>query len=405
MIPDEILKELVEKEKTKIVFYVIDGLGGIPVLQKGGTELEVAKTPNLDKLASRSLTGLVDPVAPGVTPGSGSGHLGIFGYDPFRYQIGRGILSALGVGFELQNNDVAARLNFATADKDGIIVDRRAGRIPDEENKRLCQIVLENVKLGMPEVKYFLQTEKEHRAVLVFRGGDLGDKVNDTDPLVTGRKTIPPEGLDEPSKRTAECLSEFLQKSHEVLTKTGSKANIFLARGIAKHTRFPSFQERYKLQALAIADYPMYRGLARLLGMDVERVFKSLKEAVSILKDNYNKYDFFYLHHKKPDSKGEDGNFDEKVKALEIADEVIPEIMELDPDVLIVTGDHATPSPLKAHSWHPCPILLYSKTTPGGWVKRFDERSCAGGELGRMLGMDIMPVALSHAKRLTKFGA
>jgi len=381
----------------------MDGLGGLPLQGGDKTELETARTPNFDAFASEGICGLIDPIGPGITPGSGPAHLGLFGYDPIQYNIGRGVLSALGVDFELTHKDVAARLNFCTVDEQGKILDRRAGRIPTELNRKLCQKIKENVKLD-GEVEYFLETESEHRAVLILRGDGLGGNINDTDPQQIGVTWIEPRGGDETSEKTARYVRQWLQQVREVL-KDEHPANMVLMRGFAKHEPLPSMEERYGLRACAIAQYPMYRGLARLVGMTVLPRPETHDEMWQQLKENYQDFDFFFIHFKKTDSSGEDGDFQKKVKIIEKVDAWAAQLRELNPDVLVVTGDHSTPAVLKSHSWHPVPVLLRSPYCRPDGVKHFGESECASGYLGRMLSKHLISVALANALRFKKYGA
>ncbi len=401
----EVWKDLIVKNTSKIVFLIMDGLGGLPMPGGDKTELETARTPNLDQYAKEGISGLLDPIYPGFTPGSGPAHLALFGYEPVEFNIGRGVLSALGVDFELTGRDVAARLNFCTIDQNGKVTDRRAGRISTDKNKELCDKLRSKVKLS-GDVEYFLETESEHRAVLVLRGDGLGGNINDTDPQETGKKPFDPKGEDEASRKTAGFVSEFLKQVREVL-KDDHPANFILARGFARHEEFPTMDQRYGLQSVAIAQYPMYRGLARLVGMTVLPVPKDFDEMWEQLKDNYDQYDFFFLHFKKTDSYGEDGNFDAKVKMIETVDSWSARLRELDPEVLVVTGDHSTPALLKSHSWHPVPALLWSKNryarTDG--VTEFGESACMKGNLGRMAMKNILLIAMANAERFKKFGA
>ncbi|MBN2366982.1 MAG: 2,3-bisphosphoglycerate-independent phosphoglycerate mutase [Calditrichaeota bacterium] len=401
----DIWKDLIIKNNSKIVFLIMDGLGGLPMPGGDKTELETARTPNLDKFAAEGISGLLDPVYPGFTPGSGPAHLALFGYEPVDFNIGRGVLSALGVDFELTGRDVAARLNFCTIDQDGKVTDRRAGRISTDKNKELCEKIRRNVKLS-GEVEYFLETESEHRAVLVLRGDGLGGKINDTDPQETGKKPFDPEGEDDASRNAAKYVADFLKQVKELL-KNDHPANFILARGFAKHEQFPSMEKRYGLRSVAIAQYPMYRGLARLVGMTVPPVPADFDEMWNQLKNNYDKYDFFFVHFKKTDSYGEDGNFDAKVKMIETVDGWSAKLRELNPDVLVVTGDHSTPALLKTHSWHPVPALLWSKKMYARTdsVTEFGESACRRGNLGRMPMKNILLIAMANAERFKKFGA
>jgi len=398
ILPDSV----VVSNESKIVFLIIDGLGGLAMEGKGGTELQVARTPNLDDLAARSICGLLDPVAPGITPGSGPAHLALFGYDPAKWNIGRGILSALGIEFPLQENDVAARGNFATLDPQGKVVDRRAGRISTETTRRLCQKIRQAVDLS--PVEYFLEPVKDYRVALVLRGEGLHDDLTDTDPQALGVEPLACQATDPRAEETAELANRFLSQAQEVLAQE-ERANGILLRGFAKYRRYPSMEERFGLRCLAIANYPMYRGLARLVGMELHPVCQDIRGEFAALGERYQEFDYFFLHVKEPDSRGEDGDFDAKVRILEEIDGLVPWILALKPDVLVVTGDHSTPAKLRSHSWHPLPVLLHSTHARVDEVERFDEISCARGGLGRMPMVNLMSLALAHALRLTKYGA
>ncbi|MFC2076463.1 2,3-bisphosphoglycerate-independent phosphoglycerate mutase [candidate division KSB1 bacterium] len=396
-----LLPEIIQTADSKIVLFVIDGIGGLPRNQGGQTELEAARTPNLDQLANSGTTGLIDPVSPGVTPGSGPGHLSLFGYDPMKYQVGRGILSALGVGFEIGPDDLAARINFCSVDLHGTVLDRRAGRISTETCERLCKKL---ATIHLPDVQLFVLPEKEHRACVVFRGKDIFGEISDTDPQAVGVPSLPIKPLNERSKKAAGIITAFLEEVKDKL-RDEDKANMVLMRGFAKHVPFPLFPERYLLKAAAVAGYPMYRGVSRLTGMEIIPCGPTFADQMKALKDNYQAYDFFYLHYKTTDSRGEDGDYDAKVREIETADAAVPEILDLNPDVLVVTGDHSTPAPFSAHSWHPVPLLLKNQWVLPDRVKRFGERDCINGGLGRLPATAIMPLALAHAGRLAKFGA
>ena len=399
----KILKELVVPGTSKIVFLILDGLGGIQMEEKGGTELQIARTPNLDRLAENSSCGLLDPVGTGITPGSGPAHFALFGYDPFEYNIGRGILEATGIDFPLTERDVVARMNFATVDRAGRVVDRRAGRIPTETNQRICRKLTQELKVG-EDVQVIVEPVKEHRAILVLRGEGLRGEIGDTDPEREGIPPLEPKAVIPEAAKTASLVSKIVTQTGRILTDE-PKANMVLLRGFAKHTKYPSMEERYGLRSLAIATYPMYRGISRLVGMKVLPEVSNLKEEFQALADHFAEYDFFYLHVKQTDSRGEDGNFDAKVEVIEEVDRFLPQVLALKPDVLVVTGDHATPAKLAGHSWHPLPLILHSKYCLVDTVKKFDEVSCIGGALGRMLSVDLMPLALANARRLIKFGA
>ena len=385
-----------------IILVVLDGLGGLPHPNTGRTELESASTPNLDAMAARSSLGMIVPVAHGVTPGSGPGHLALFGYDPVTSMIGRGVLSALGVGFDLRTGDVAARLNLATVDGDGVVTDRRAGRPSDEDGRRVVDRVLAEIR--PPDgVDVTLIHEKEHRAVLVLRGDGLGADLEDTDPQRTGLRPVPVTATDPASASTAEIVQGLLDQVGEILADE-PRANAFLARGFAQFSPYPTFQERYGLRAVAVAKYPMYRGVASLVGMTVDGVPGSNEETVALLEAHYGDYDFYFVHFKDPDSLGHDGDFEGKAAAIEAVDALVPRITALNPDVVIVTGDHSTPALYREHSWHYVPALIASP-----WARpsadEFGETACRGGDLGVVPGKELMSLALAHAVRLDKYGA
>ncbi|NLG61872.1 MAG: 2,3-bisphosphoglycerate-independent phosphoglycerate mutase [Candidatus Cloacimonetes bacterium] len=395
--------DLVDTTGGRIVLLVLDGLGGLPLEPGGPTELEAASTPNLDALARRAALGLHQPVGYGITPGSGPGHLALFGYDPARYNIGRGVLSALGVDFPLEPGDIAIRLNFATIDAQGRVTDRRAGRPSDDENRRLIAKLREGVQ-APGGLKIFFESEKEHRAVLVLRGRALSAELGDTDPQEEGVPPLPVTPLSPDAAETAQLLQQVLDRSFEVLSDEKT-ANALLARGIDAYHPYPTFESRYRLRAEAIARYPMYRGVARLLGMETQPGSRDDAESIRRLKANFDRYDYHFVHFKAVDSRGEDGDFDAKVAAIEAVDALIGELDIQPPDVLVVTGDHSTPSKLRSHSWHPVPVMIVSQ-----WVRPdpgavFGERACARGELGIFPAKDLMTLMLAHAGRLAKFGA
>jgi 2,3-bisphosphoglycerate-independent phosphoglycerate mutase len=397
----DLVRELAEKNRSKIVLLVADGLGGLPMEAGGKTELETASTPNLDRLARRGTSGSSVPVLPGITPGSGPGHLGLFGYDPLAFKIGRGALEATGIGFELGPHDVAARGNFCTLDAAGLISDRRAGRIPSDESFAVVE-KLQAVKI--PGVETFVKPVKEHRFVVVFRGQGLDGRVADTDPQAVGVAPLDPQPLDPAARKTADVAKEFVKQARAILAQE-TKANGMVLRGFAAKPALPSYEELYGLKAAAIAVYPMYKGLARLVGMTLVGKAQSLAEQIDELAACWNDYDFFFLHFKYTDSTGEDGAFDQKVKRIEELDAIIPRIEALKPDVLIVTGDHSTPSRLKSHSWHPVPTLLVADTCRPDGLEKFSERNCLHGGFGIFPAKHLMLLAMAHAQRFGKYGA
>lgn len=398
------MRDLSVKTDSKIVLLVLDGLGGLPVEGSDGkTELEAAATPNFDDLAASSDLGLSRPIAAGVSAGSGPGHLALFGYDPIQYLVGRGVLSALGVGFELGENDLAARINFATLDEGGRISDRRAGRISSEKGAELVELLNENVSLD--DVEISIVHEKEYRAVVVFRGEDLTDTLTDTDPQRTGLEPLPVKptvGLHG-AERSASVANAFVEKANEVLADE-HPANTVLLRGFGMHPALPSFEDTYKLDAAAIASYPMYKGLARLAGMDLLKEGEGIAGEFDTLKENWEDHDFFFVHIKPTDAAGEDGDFDRKRGVIEEVDSLLPTLLDLAPDALAVTGDHATPAKLKSHSWHGVPFLLHSPYTLPT-APSFGERACAGGALGAFPAEEIMGLLMGHALKLNRYGA
>jgi 2,3-bisphosphoglycerate-independent phosphoglycerate mutase len=397
----ELTRHLHVKNQSKIVMLVADGLGGLPMTPGGPTELETASTPNFDALAARGTLGSSIPVALGITPGSGPGHLGLFGYDPLKYQIGRGALEATGIGFHLEPGDVAIRCNFCTLDADGKITDRRAGRIPTEQSGPLA-IRLREIRI--PGVEIFVEPVKEHRFVVVFRGDDLGDDVEDTDPQATGVPPLDPQPGGPESQRTAEVARQFIAQAQEILADQPA-ANGLTMRGFAARPDLPSYAEVYGLRAAAVAVYPMYKGLARLVGMDIVGNAQNLDEQIETVRQNWDEYDFFFIHFKYTDSTGEDGDFDARIVRIEELDAIVPQLLELAPDVLAVTGDHSTPARLRNHSWHSVPTLIASDVCRTDACTRFAESECCRGGLGQFEAKYLMPLLLANAGRLTKFGA
>jgi len=397
---EDLARELSQQTGSKIVLLVMDGVGGLPV--DGRTELEAARKPNLDGLAERAVCGLSDPVMMGITPGSGPAHLALFGYDPLRYQLGRGILEALGSGVDVGRNDLVARGNFATV-RGGLVADRRAGRIPTEENVRISAVL----NAGLPkrdgvEVRVF--PGKEHRFVARFTAEGLADALSDADPQKDGRAPVPTTPEKPEAAKAAAVVNRFLDDVAAVL-RDEPKANAALLRGFSKFPHIPTMQTLFKLRPAAVANYPMYKGLAKLLGMEVLSVGAETGDLFDALEKSWADHDFFYIHYKRTDSAGEDGNFPAKVAAIEALDPFLPRLAALKPDVLVVTSDHSTPAALKGHSWHPNPFLLVSPTAGMDDVAAFTERACAKGMLGRFRAISAMPLMLAHALKLQKFGA
>jgi 2,3-bisphosphoglycerate-independent phosphoglycerate mutase len=397
----DIVKDLFIKNDKKIVVLVMDGVGGLPREKGGKTELETAKTPNFDALASEGECGLHLPIGFGITPGSAPGHLALFGYQPTDYPIGRGVVAALGIGFPILSGDVAARVNFAARDEEGRITDRRAGRIPTEKCAELCQLLS---AVSIPGVELFIQPVKDYRAVVVFRGEGLSDHVEDTDPQATGVKPHDPKASSPKGEKTAEIAGQFIQQALELL-KDRHPANAILMRGFAELPHIPSMRDRFGLDPVALAVYPDYKGVSRLVGMDIVEDLQDLDAQAAALRENWDRYTFFFVHHKYTDSKGEDGDFDAKVGEIEKVDRFVPRVLELKPDVLLITGDHSTPAVMRAHSAHPVPFLLHAANLRPDATTEFGERSCSQGLWGVIPGAMLMRLLLSSADKLAKFGA
>jgi 2,3-bisphosphoglycerate-independent phosphoglycerate mutase len=398
---ETVVAEMARPEGRKALLLVMDGLGGYRTAERG-SELTEASTPNLDRLAGEGSLGLHDPVTRGITPGSGAGHLGLFGYDPLAYEIGRGALSAAGIGFELQPGDVAARVNFCTLAPDGTVADRRAGRLPTEEATAICELLMREIKLDGAE--FFLKPEREHRGLLVLRGQDLSRDLTDTDPQATGVPPLEPQARTPEAKPTGRLVKQVLDQARALLADR-ERGNFLLLRGFDSLKDLPSFPNRYQVRALAIAAYPMYVGISRLLGFETHQVDGAAKEEVDALAELLPDHDFVFMHIKKTDSAGEDGDFERKVEAIEEVDALIPRMLEAGVEVLAITGDHSTPAQMAAHSWHPVPVLLWGGTAAADGLPGFDEVNCRQGSLGRFEAKHLLPQLLAAAGRLAKYGA
>lgn len=398
----KLINEMAVDNGSKVVLLVMDGLGGLPLTPGGPTELEAAKTPNMDALTARASLGLSEVVAPAFSPGSGPGHMAVFGYDPLEVLIGRGVLEAMGIGFPLTRNDVAVRGNFCTVDQNGNITDRRAGRISTEECVKRVEILRQ---IQIPGVQIFVEPVKDYRFVLVLRGEELGANIPDNDPQITGVPALPIQAQDQASEKTAGILRQWWAEANRLLAGH-PPANSCVLRGIAKDPGMPRFPEVFKMRSACVAVYPMYKGVSRLVGMDViEHSGETPAEEFEVVKKHWDEYDFFFVHIKKTDSYGEDGNFDARAHVIETVDEALPILLDLNPAALVITGDHSTPAKLMRHSWHPVPVLLAADTARFGQPGKFGETLCNTGTLGRIRHVDILPLALAHALRLGKYGA
>ena len=400
MIDLEQLHDCYVSTSSKIVLLVVDGLGGLASPETGRSELETANLPNLDAMARESACGLTTPVLPGVAPGSGPGHLALFGYNPLKYIIGRGALEALGIDVELRPGDVAARGNFCTVDSSGSLVDRRAGRIPTELSAPLCERL---DRIELPGVQIDVFPVQDYRFVLRLRGEGLSESITETDPQITGVTALEVRPIEPAAAKTAELVNGFVRQAGGLLAEE-ERGNMVLLRGWAQLPSLPPMGDVYRLNPAGIAAYPMYRGLATVASMEIIPTGHTFADEVETLYQNYDKHDFFFIHYKPADAAGEDGDFDAKVKALENLDPFIPRIRELNPDVFMVAGDHATPAIMAAHSWHPVPFMLHSKLTGGEGVPAFNERDCGRGSIGSIPATNVMLLALSHSGKLNKFG-
>ena len=408
---EDLLPSLAVRTDSRILLFVLDDLGGLPYQDK--TELEAAKTPNLDHLAHHSSLGLMDPISPGITPGSGPAHLALFGYNPLKYEIGRGILEAIGLEIEFNPEDLACRGNFATLSNGDVVVDRRAGRISTVKNRVLCGLLQSELLKngGIQGVNLLVQPGIDHRFAVRFRGENLSEKITDADPQKEGEPWKPAEPLLTPedphyqeAEWTANIVNGFTAMAKRVL-KEHLPANGILLRGFSRLPQLPTLQERTHLTPAAIAPYPMYQGLARLVGMEILKTQEKMEEEIKTLKENFEKFDFFFIHIKNTDRYGEDGDFEGKVRVIEEFDELLPDVMDLKPDVVAITGDHSTPAQLKSHSWHPSPFLLSSQYSRNHHHTRFTEEECAKGSLGRFSALHALPLLMANGLKLTKYGA
>ena len=397
----DLAAKLRQPAESKVVLCVMDGLGGFARAETERSELEQSDTPNLDRLTETSDVGLTTPVGMGITPGSGPGHLALFGYDPYRFDIGRGVLEAVGIDFELGPDDVAARGNFCTLDADGNISDRRAGRIASEKSAALVER-LRAIELDGAEL--FVEPVREHRFVLVLRAPGLGEDVTTTDPQREGVPPLAAQGADAASERTAALVNEFVARARELIADEEA-ANGLTLRGFATYPVLPQMEDIWGVRAAALAVYPMYRGLAKLAGMRALACPGGMEEQLAVARERWDEFDYFFIHYKKTDAAGEDGDFLGKVHALEEFDTHVPGLTGLGADVLMIAGDHSTPALMAAHSWHPVPFLLHSPFARGGSVQHFTERECLGGSLGIFPAVEAMPLAMAHAGRLQKYGA
>ena len=399
----ELMRELHLKNKKKMVLLVMDGLGGAPIESGGQTELEAAKTPNMDRLAAEGTLGQIIPVDYGITPGSGPAHLALFGYDPLIYDAGRGVLEATGIGMTVEKGAVSARGNFCTLDDQGLISDRRAGRIPSEEALPIVEILSQ---VQIPGIEMEVRHVREYRFAVIMRGANLNATILDTDPQSTGKSPLPAIADAPEAEKTAEYFNQWIKTAKDAL-KDQPKANGLTLRGFSSDPALPSFEDVYGLHAACVAVYPMYRGVSKLVGMEIlDFPGESPEEEFAVVEKNWDTYNFFFVHIKKTDSRGEDGDFHKKAEVIASVDAALPQLLALEPDVIAITGDHSTPARLKTHSWHPVPTLLWAPATVlNDSQERFGERACQLGGLGTFYARELLPLMLAHAGKLRKYGA
>lgn len=401
MIDFPYMKNISRSTSSKIVMLVVDGLGGLPHPNTGKSELETASLPNLNNLAKKSACGLTNPILPGITPGSGPGHMALFGYDPVKYLLGRGILEALGIGLNIGKGDIASRGNFCTVDSNGILIDRRAGRISTEDSAPLIAMLNQ---IQIPEANTSVHAVQDYRFVLILNGSGLEDEISETDPQVSGMTPNESTAISEASERTSRAVNAFVSAARDML-KSQDKANMVILRGFSRLPNLPNFGTTYNLRPAAVAAYPMYRGLSKIVGMKVLSTGQTFNDELNTLERQFDQHDFFFLHYKPADSAGEDGNFESKIAQLEKLDACIPRLIDItQPETLIITGDHSTPSIMGSHSWHPVPLMVNSILTKGEGTDRFSEKEFRSGSLGCISATNVMMLALAHAGKLSKFG-
>lgn len=403
----EFLARLARPAKTRMVLLVLDGVGDLRSLDQPRTALEAARTPYMDALARRSALGRIVPAGTGITPGSGPGHLSLFGYDPRTPEadIGRGVLEALGSGVDVRPGDVAARGNFATVDSSGKLTDRRAGRIATSECKRLVRLLRGAIEARpIAGVEVQLTAGVGYRFVLLLRGEGLSPRIHDTDPQRLGVSPLEPQPREPEAAATADKLKEVLAVLQEAVVDE-PEANRLLLRGFSVLPNLPQLGEVHQMRCGAFAGYPLYRGVAGACGMEVVPCGKSFGDTLAEAERHWDRFDYFFLHVKGTDAAGEDGNLDAKVAVIEEVDAQLPDLLALEPDVLAITGDHSTPAPMKAHSWHPVPLLLNSARCFIDECTLFNETAAIRGHLGTFPAQDLMALMLANAGRLKKFGA
>lgn len=402
---------------------IIDGMGDRPLKELGyKTPLEAAITPNMDKMAENGICGIMDPIKPGIRPGSDTSHISILGYDPYEVYTGRGPFEAAGVGVDVLPGDIAFRCNFSTADEDGIIIDRRAGRIREGTEELARSINGINID---QDVEVIFKESTGHRAVLVLRGNGLSDQVSDADPKHEGKApkmVVAIDGSQEANK-TANILNKIVKKSYEVLKNhplnlkridAGKPpANIIIPRGAGAVPNVQPFGEKYGLKPVCIAETGLIKGIAKIAGMElvdikgatggIDTNLENIKNG--IIETASKDYDFMLINVDGADEAGHDGQMDEKIKFIEKVDVVIGELMRIEDIYFILTADHSTPISTMDHTGDPVPIVICGPEVRVDDVKNFNERSVTKGGLCRIRGNNIMDILMDLMNLSTKFGA
>jgi 2,3-bisphosphoglycerate-independent phosphoglycerate mutase len=397
----------------KILMIILDGASDRPV--NGITPLQHAETPNLDEIASLGISGIIDPIAPGIRPGSDVAHLSLLGYDPYEVYTGRGPFEAAGVGIDVKPGDIAFRCNFATVDN-GIAVDRRAGRI--RGTKELAKAIGE-VKID--DVEIIFKGSTEHRAAMVIRGDGLSQDVIPNDPAEDGRHVCKIEAINPEAERTAKILNKFVEETEKILEeheinrerreKGEPPANYILFRGVGEAPKLERFDERYGLKGGVIAAVALVIGIGRMCGMEYIKtegatgdvhsdVRMKMKNAVRALED----HDFILMNIKGTDEMGHDGDFLGKSDFIQRIDESLAEIMDIGA-LVVITADHSTPVSVGGHSADPVPVVMKGEGVRVDDVKAYDEISSAKGGLLRIRGMNLLPILADLTNRAKKFGA
>ncbi|MHA2179286.1 MAG: 2,3-bisphosphoglycerate-independent phosphoglycerate mutase [Candidatus Thorarchaeota archaeon] len=411
-------------DKRTAVFVVMDGVGDRPQKELGGkTPLEAAKTPTLDKMAAEGQSALMNVIGPGITPGSDTAHLALFGYDPLAEYPGRGPLEAFGAGLETKPGDVAFRSNFATVDSKMVVLDRRAGRTFSPEEQEELQAALNGLEINDVKVRFIATVE--HRGALVLEGEGLYAEISDVDPHETGKKILTVRALKPEAEKTAKVVNELMRVAHERMKglETNKKrakkglplANAILLRGPGRHSDVPSLPQRYGIKSAVIAGGALYIGSAKYVGMEhiqvegqtgtIDTNFDNIAaKTIETIESGFN---YVFVHIKATDNASHDGNAKEKILAIERTDAMIGKILEKvgDKIVMAVTGDHSTPVCIKEHSCDPVPILFWSNFIRPDSVKRFSEIDAAKGAMHTIRGIDVMPLLLGYAGYIDKFGA